>query len=48
MRAFRALPFAGADKNLAIFPAFLTMKFINWHGLKITRVVKNLKPYQPR
>jgi hypothetical protein len=41
MRAFGALPIARADENLAGALAFFTMKFINWHEVRISCVVKS-------
>ena len=36
MRAFRALPVAGADKNFAVALTLFAMKFVNRHEPKIT------------
>ena len=41
MRAFRALPVAGADEDFAVALALFAMKFVNRHGPKITGVAEN-------
>ena len=46
MRAFRALPIAGADEDFAVALAFLAMKFVNRHEDKIIGEAENLKRKQ--
>ena len=41
MRAFRALPIAGADKDFAVALALLAMKLVNRHGIKLTGAKEN-------
>ena len=41
MRAGCAFPMAGADKDFTVMLALLAMKFINWHGNRITGVAKS-------
>jgi hypothetical protein len=33
--AWGAFPIAGADEDFAVFPAFLAMKFVDWHGCRL-------------
>jgi D-sedoheptulose 7-phosphate isomerase len=35
MRTFRPAPVRRADKDFAVAPAFLAMKLVDWHGVKI-------------
>jgi hypothetical protein len=41
MRALRPLPMAGTHQHLAVLPAFPAVKFVNWHGGKITAQSKS-------
>ena len=41
MRAFRALPVAGADEDFAVALALFAMKLVNRHEEKITRPAKS-------
>ena len=36
MGTFGAAPIGGAHQDLAVLPALFAMKFVNWHGGRIT------------
>jgi hypothetical protein len=41
VRAFRALPVAGADQDLAVLLTLLTMKFVKRHDGRVTNVAES-------
>ena len=43
MRAFRALPIAGADEDFAVALALFAMKFVNRHEVNVAADVSRLK-----